>query len=556
MVLAALRSSTRPTSRWLPCVAAVGGVLAALAASDARADDPTYADVPRVTAIAPEAFRNLFGAAGTSVVRVAILGDSQETEPAAWGDYYIANLNTRLAEVFGPATESQFFTNTWAVTTPRWLGCVRTATESVATTVPPSALLPGMHAQSLVDDASLALPDSRFLLLHDAARTRDSTLDGGVWMEPNGPYLAEILTVARKGQGGLRWRNEPTDDDAPFAASVVQEGVLSLPRKAPSGAFVWTKTPPLDFAGRDHVQLALRGSSPTAPVELVGVRFRSVAAPRGVVVQSFAKGGMRALDYLNDHQQSGGMLRAWGPSVVVLHYGTNDAKQLASVADWKSRLLAMISLVRAQAKNPALPIILAAELRCGSTPAAQAMIDRMPAVAHEIALSDPHVLALNLTRITAEEYGWDTEDFYLADPLHYQPYAQRFLARAFVGELLQHLAIPDPGCGSANWADCVRSWGASCLPGGCRILMSGDAQSLGLPWSGPGSDCDDDDGDGAPDECGVAGPADINRDGFVDAADLAFILLAWGGPDPMADITNDGVVDGEDLANLLLAWGQ
>ena len=86
--------------------------------------------------------------------------------------------------------------------------------------------------------------------------------------------------------------------------------------------------------------------------------------------------------------------------------------------------------------------------------------------------------------------------------------------------------------------------------------MSGDAQSLGLPWSGPGSDCDDDNGDGAPDECGVAGPADINRDGFIDAADLAFILLAWGGPDPMADITNDGVVDGADLANLLLAWGQ
>jgi lysophospholipase L1-like esterase len=530
--------------------------LVALCAARARADEPTYADVPRVTAIAPEVFRTALVSAQKSVVRMVILGDSQETEPAAWGDYYIANLNARFAQVFGPATESQFLTNTWAVTTPRWLGCVRTATESAATTVPPSVLLPGMHAQALVEDPSLALPDSRFLLLHDAARTRDSTLDDGVWMEPDGPYMAEILAVARKGQGGLRWRNEPTDDDAPFAAAIVQEGVLALPRKAPSGAFVWVKTPPLDFAGRAHVQLALRGSSPDAPVELVGVRFRSMAAPRGVVVQSFAKGGMRALDYLVDHQQAGGMLRAIGPSVVVLHYGTNDAKQLTSTDEWRSRLLATIALVRAQAKNPALPVILAAELRCGSTPAAQAMIDRMPAVAHQIALGDPNVLALNLTRITAEEYGWGVEDFYLADPVHYQPYAQRFLARAFVGELLAHLAIPDPGCDAANWADCVRSWGASCLPGGCRIVMSGDAFSLGLPWAGPGSDCDDDDGDGAPDECGIAGPADINRDGFVDAADLAFILLAWGGPDPMADITNDGVVDGEDLANLLLAWGQ
>ena len=531
-------------------LAAAGGGSATL-----RADEPTYADVPRITAVAPEVFRSALLASQKGLVRIAMLGDSQETEPGAWGGYYVANLNARFAQVFGPPTESQLFSNTWAVVTPRWLGSVRPATESASTTVPSSALLPGFFSRPVIDDPALPLPDSRFMLLHDAVRTRDPQLDGGAWLDASAPFIAEVLAVARPGGGALAWRNEPSDDDFPLAAPPVQQGTLTLPPKGPSGSFVWLKTPPLSFAGRAHVQVALRGASPTQPVEVVGVRFRSTAAPHGVVLQSFAVGGMRALDYSLSHGDAGAMLRAYGPSMVVLHYGTNDAKTLSSVAEWKSRLLALIQLVRAQAKNPALPIVLAAELRCGSTPAARSMIDRMPVAAHEIALADPNVLALNLTRITAEEYGWDENAYYLADDLHYDGYAQRFLARAFVGELVQSLAIDDPSCDEAAWADCVRSWGASCLSGGCRLIMSGDAVGNGLPWAGPGSTCDDGDGDGAPDACGTAGPADINRDGFVDAADLAVVLLAWGGPHPMADITGDGIVDGEDLANLLLAWG-
>ena len=50
-------------------------------------------------------------------------------------------------------------------------------------------------------------------------------------------------------------------------------------------------------------------------------------------------------------------------------------------------------------------------------------------------------------------------------------------------------------------------------------------------------------------------PADLNRDGVVDGADLAFLLGAWGSNDPDADINGDGIVDGRDLAELLGQWG-
>ena len=53
-------------------------------------------------------------------------------------------------------------------------------------------------------------------------------------------------------------------------------------------------------------------------------------------------------------------------------------------------------------------------------------------------------------------------------------------------------------------------------------------------------------------------PADLNRDGFVDGADLGGLLGAWGACGPSAcpaDLNADGFVDGGDLGGLLNAWG-
>lgn len=50
-------------------------------------------------------------------------------------------------------------------------------------------------------------------------------------------------------------------------------------------------------------------------------------------------------------------------------------------------------------------------------------------------------------------------------------------------------------------------------------------------------------------------PADLNRDGMVDGADMGVFLTAWGTDDPLADFNGDGMVDGEDFGRLLVDWG-
>src|SRR5262245_37356234 len=59
---------------------------------------------------------------------------------------------------------------------------------------------------------------------------------------------------------------------------------------------------------------------------------------------------------------------------------------------------------------------------------------------------------------------------------------------------------------------------------------------------------------------GAAAPCtclgDLNGDHVVDAADLAIMLGAWGGPQySIADLDNNHTVDAADLALLLGTWG-
>lgn len=59
--------------------------------------------------------------------------------------------------------------------------------------------------------------------------------------------------------------------------------------------------------------------------------------------------------------------------------------------------------------------------------------------------------------------------------------------------------------------------------------------------------------------CAPPCPGDIVRDGAVNGADLAIILVAWGTSGsqyPGADIDGNSVVNGADLGAILAAWGQ
>ncbi len=55
--------------------------------------------------------------------------------------------------------------------------------------------------------------------------------------------------------------------------------------------------------------------------------------------------------------------------------------------------------------------------------------------------------------------------------------------------------------------------------------------------------------------CDAECPADLTGNRWVDGADLAALLGAWGRARAAADFNGDGAVDGDDLGTLLGAWG-
>lgn len=541
------RAMPRPTLS-LTCTAVV------LAISGIAPADTTYMDVPRVTVQDPAAFRAVFEGARTGLVRMAVFGDSQETAPWGWGDRYIAHFNARFAKIYGPCGESELFTNHTWTTTPLWLATMEESTKTVPTGVVSQALLPSVTAQSLLYGGKSWSSAARFVFLHDASDCIDPALEHGPWFDQDGPYRAEILSVTKENGPGLRWRNAPVNGDTPDpSAPGIQSGVIAANNTLPAGSFVWYPTPELSRGGKAHLQLEVQGDSSTVGTDILGVRFYSTTARKGVLVQSFARGGMRLHHLMADYPESGPLLRALAPSVAVLQYGANDSGNLLSLDEWRVKLVNTIHWLRAESGNPTLPVIIASDLRHRFVGDVQWYIQRMPVVAHEVALAEPNVLAVNLPRICEEEYGWATQR-YLYDDVHYATYSQRFIVEGFVGELVQALAIPDPSCSSAHWADCVCSWGASCQPEGCRLEVDFEAHAHSLPWAGPGTNCVDGNGDGFPDSCSPAGPADLNRDGAVNTIDISILLDAWDTADPIADITSDGWVDANDLALLFNAW--
>jgi len=48
--------------------------------------------------------------------------------------------------------------------------------------------------------------------------------------------------------------------------------------------------------------------------------------------------------------------------------------------------------------------------------------------------------------------------------------------------------------------------------------------------------------------------ADINRDGWVDGADMGLLYGDWGLEGGRSDLNSDGIVDGRDLGVLLVQW--
>lgn len=518
--------------------------------------EPPYTEVPAVACANPEVFRSVLQASQSRCVRVIVLGDSQETCPGGWGAHYIPHLNAVFARSFGPASESILFEPEWWWSEPSWLGTSAVFNPSAeAPQVAESSLLPGMTARVLAGPAASATTFAS-VFLPEASACVSEELRLTPWCTGVEGVVAEVLVARRAASSQLAWSFAPTPASSPDASAsqTLAEGEWEIPARAGKTDLQWVSTPLLSIPSGLHAQVRL-SSGDGLPVDCLGVRYRSGSAAHGIVVQGLSKGGMRIGDFIDDFAGSGEALRAIDPSIVVLHWGANDAG-LTSVPEWRANLMKVIATLRAESGDPLLPIIIAGDPpRNGIT--ADAPFHEFPAVAAEVALSDPALLALNLRRVEEECFGWDAElNLGSADGVHYLPHGQRMLAHAFVGTLLEGIGLPMSGVDAGrSWREVFYPLGAACTVSfPCHAVVEVEATRAGVPWT-LGADCSDADDDGAPDICIQPGSPDINGDGIVSGADLTQLLSAWGTSDPAADCSNDGIVGGADLSLVLSAWG-
>ncbi|MDA0974668.1 MAG: GDSL-type esterase/lipase family protein [Planctomycetota bacterium] len=467
-------------------------------------EPPSWQEISRTIAIDPERFEQILCAGHDEVVRIAILGDSQEMCPGGSGCSYLPNINLAFFDRIGAIGETPVLSH-WSIgssSPAAWLWRAAVASPNgAATTLPAASILPGVRVRSHRSvDSSAQSYGLLGMLLHDGSLNGDPQIPQFPYFDNASTHVvAELVAATRPESGGATWRAMPRATSSPsyFAAATGGGGFEIDLSSAGAPQIRTARTPPLDFAGLPYMSVEIAGNDPKLPTEIVGLRFVDLADERGVVVQGFSKGGYRIDQLLSLHGDSGWMLEGLGPRLAVLHFGANETTELVDLATWEAHLRDAIDWIRQAMGNDEFPIVLVGEVHhAGLDVEEQAIFDGQPAVLAGLAEDDPGLAFVNLRRITAERYGWGPKDeSFLIDTVHLSTEGQRMLARAFVDALhslgrLEGDLDGDGEVGPADLSMLLSSWGTS-----------------------GGAAC--------------ASRADLDGSGVVDAGDVVRLLAAW-----------------------------
>lgn len=469
-------------------------------------EPPSWIDVPRVVVSNPEHFRTLLCAGHESMLRIALIGDSQETSPGGAGSSYVPNLNERFFRRHGFVGETVVMSNRsvgggdppadWL-----WRGGIA-APSGPPSGIPEMARLPNVTPRQHWAKSS---PGQSYgmiaMLLFDGSLTGDPLL-------PLAPYFdwtsadirAEILLATKPVSGGVSWKAMPQSTNLINYFATTTGGGEVHPDLDSTGPIALRSawTPPLVFDGKPYMQVELWGTSTEVTTEIIGLRYVDFSDHRGVVVQSLGAVGARVRDLVVKHGDSGWMFAGLGYDIAVLHFGVNDAGGLISPEEWKQDLVEAVAWIRTATNDPTFPIVIAGDVhRNQYTADQQAAFDAQPGIAAEVVAEHPNMAAINLRRITFEDLGWGPGSTgFLADFVHLNPAGQRTLA----------------------------------------LVLSKALYSIGRTTS------------------------DFNDDEVIDGADLGLLLATWGPATHQScligsDLDGSGVIDGADLGIFLAAWG-
>jgi lysophospholipase L1-like esterase len=473
----------------------------------------TFDKIPYAYAQDLGRFRSIFQAqARAGTVRVAWMGDSQETSPFGAGSAYIPRLGYEFFLRYGNVPETQ-------LSVPSSYGANGAGAEFLLqgsrqnAAVPrqsPSQLPPGLQSMGFRNRDVDEYPYLAHLV-HDGRatgaglrpqeyfKTGYRPAGDGPAPRPYGAVAAQIFAFANPaGSGEVAWeaRPQPGSAQPSYFYPVTTSGTTSMGLVGNSVVKSQTVTLPLG-AGNPYQQVLMYGTSRDVPTDILGVRFKSMVDARGVTVQDLAEGGYRTASYLQFHGNSGPVFAALDFDAAVLHYGANDAAAGVSAAQFKADQQALIAAVRSWAGDPQFKVILAGDpYRNDLPPAALAEFDRYAGAQQAIANEDANVMVLNGRRLT-HDIGWtpDAEQSrWLGDGVHYTATGARALAAREVAALMGESTLS----GDVNLSGRV--------DGSDFALLAGNFGRSGREWH----------------------EGDINFDGTVDGADFAVLAGNFG----------------------------
>jgi lysophospholipase L1-like esterase len=474
----------------------------------------TFDNVPYAYAQDLGRFRSIFQTqARAGTVRVAWMGDSQETSPFGAGAAYVPRLGYEFFLRYGNVPETQLsipYTHGAAGTGAEFL-LQGSRQNNAEQRQQPSQLPPGLQSMAFRDRVANPLPYLAHLV-HDGRATVASLrpqeyFKTGYRSAGDGPapyrygaVTAQIFAFANPaGSGEVAWDALPQAGHTQpnYFSPASASGTTSMGLLGNSGVKSQTVTLPFN-AGNSYQQVLMYGTSPTVPTDILGVRFRSTVDARGVTVQDLAAGGYRTASYLQYHAESGPVFAALDFDAAVLHYGANDAAVGVTAAQFKADQQDLIDAVRSWAGDPQFKVILAGDPYRNDLPAtALAEFDRYAGAQKAIADADPNVMVLNGRRLT-HDIGWapgaGVSPWLAPDGVHYTATGARALAAREVVALMGESTLP----GDVNLSGRV--------DGSDFALLAGNFGRSGREWH----------------------EGDINFDGTVDGSDFALLAGNFG----------------------------
>lgn len=400
----------------------------------------------------PALFSGLWAQARTRTIRIALLGDSQETSPEGKGDVYMPRLQYEAWKRYGNVPETVvagYFSYGDGRPYGDWL--LRGAAAKPGgspTRIRTDSLLPGIPAAA---HAAPAGPQSvngqwygQLMVLEPDARSVNPAAEiptTNQYFCTQGSVRAEVFAATHPQSGGILYKARPSDSVPSYSAPATIEETAPLSLANATFILKSFTTVPLPFNGKRYLQLELLGSLNSALTDIIGARFKSDQCPHGVVIQDLSAGGLSTKEFLSTYRAALLLFRSMGFDAAILHFGANDIGEGSTADVFRVDTERLIARIRSWTNDPNFPIILMSDpYRKGLTSVQETEYARYPGALRAIAASDPAVLVINSRRLM-DERGWKMTqpnrlNELLLDDVHYTPRGAIELAEAEMGALL------------------------------------------------------------------------------------------------------------------------